>query len=501
MSKWLKGLAVAWWIAAPIVVTGVVAQIVSGLPFTLTNGTVADATQVMANFNQIVNNTNANGAKNGVNNDITALTALVTPLTPAQGGASLFIASAAGGGTANAQTVTTTIPSTFALTTNYVVQFVPGATNTGAATLAVAGTAAKNVFKQSAGGAVALSGGELVSGQAAQVSYDGTQYILLGTSVSELVNAQTGASYTYLTSDHTKLVTASNAAAQAYTLPQAGTTFPAGWFVDAYNKSTNQAGIVTITPTTSTIDGAATLVLNPGGAARIVSDGTNYQVAQKTGFLVVSTQFFSSSGTYNRRPGLVYAIVECIGGGGGGGGGTATVGTLNIGAGGGAGSYSRALVSAAAMGASQTVTVAAGSGGGSAGNNNGTAGGDVSFGAICIGKGGSGGGFGAANTAGVPGAGGVAGTGNVFTSTGAPGLGSFGNNGTGISGLTSAGGSTLFGAGAKPALVTTNGTTTGTNAGASGGGGGGGGGHNTNTTFAGGSGFSGFALVTEFSTQ
>ena len=49
------------------------AQIVGTLPFQLQNGTTADATQVMADFNKILNDVNANAAKNGINTDITAL--------------------------------------------------------------------------------------------------------------------------------------------------------------------------------------------------------------------------------------------------------------------------------------------------------------------------------------------------------------------------------------------------------------------------------------------
>lgn len=48
------------------------------LPITLLNGTVADAGQVMTDLNAIASNVNANGAANGVNSDITALTALQT---------------------------------------------------------------------------------------------------------------------------------------------------------------------------------------------------------------------------------------------------------------------------------------------------------------------------------------------------------------------------------------------------------------------------------------
>lgn len=104
-------------------------------------------------------------------------------------------------------------------------------------------------------------------------------------SAASLSNAQTGTSYTFLDGDRAKLVTASNAAAQAYTLPQAGaaSAFQAGWYSDIKNNSTALAGIVTITPTTSTINGATTLQLIPGQGVRIVSDGTNYQVAGSYG--------------------------------------------------------------------------------------------------------------------------------------------------------------------------------------------------------------------------
>lgn len=103
----------------------------------------------------------------------------------------------------------------------------------------------------------------------------GTPITATGTiRVSRPVNAQTGTTYTYLTGDRGKLVTHSNAAAIAGTLPQATGTFPAGWAMIVKNKG---AGTLTITPTTSTIDGAATLALTTGQWAEIVSDGTNYQ--------------------------------------------------------------------------------------------------------------------------------------------------------------------------------------------------------------------------------
>ena len=60
--------------------------IVGALPFTLQNGTTADATQVMADFNSIKTDVNTNGAASGANSDITSLAGLTTPLSIAQGG-------------------------------------------------------------------------------------------------------------------------------------------------------------------------------------------------------------------------------------------------------------------------------------------------------------------------------------------------------------------------------------------------------------------------------
>lgn len=92
---------------------------------------------------------------------------------------------------------------------------------------------------------------------------------------AELVNAQIGTTYTFVDGDRAKLVTTSNAAAIAATLPQAGATslFIAGWFVDIQNRG---VGTLTITPTTSSIDGAATLAIPTGQGVRVFSDGTNY---------------------------------------------------------------------------------------------------------------------------------------------------------------------------------------------------------------------------------
>jgi hypothetical protein len=88
--------------------------------------------------------------------------------------------------------------------------------------------------------------------------------------------AVTGTSDTLNDSDLGYVVTYSNASAVAVSLAQASVSnlFMDGWAVWVKNKG---AGAVTITPATSTIDGAATLVLAQNQGALIWSDGTNYQ--------------------------------------------------------------------------------------------------------------------------------------------------------------------------------------------------------------------------------
>lgn len=61
----------------------------NGYPFLLANNQTADATQVMANFTNILTCANANLAHNAANSDITSLNGLTIPLSAAQGGTGL----------------------------------------------------------------------------------------------------------------------------------------------------------------------------------------------------------------------------------------------------------------------------------------------------------------------------------------------------------------------------------------------------------------------------
>lgn len=126
----------------------------------------------------------------------------------------------------------------------------------------------------------------LDSGSSALIMSDGANYralIIERNGVS--VNAQTGTSYTFLTGDRGRLVTQTNASASAYTLPSATTAgFGANWFTYVQNRG---PGALTITPATSTIDGASTLALATNQGCLLASDGTNYFTAR--GFTGIST--------------------------------------------------------------------------------------------------------------------------------------------------------------------------------------------------------------------
>lgn len=99
------------------------------------------------------------------------------------------------------------------------------------------------------------------------------------------VNAQVGTTYTLLNTDRSKLLTFKNAAAIAVTLPVIGATFPLGWQCLISNQG---AGTATLTPTTSTIDGAASLTLTTGQGVTLISDGTNYFTVRGLGTIVAT---------------------------------------------------------------------------------------------------------------------------------------------------------------------------------------------------------------------
>jgi hypothetical protein len=96
-------------------------------------------------------------------------------------------------------------------------------------------------------------------------------FTLVGAPVSA---ANTAGTYTIAAADRTSLLTQNSAGASAWTLPQAGSAgFTGNYFVTVRNIG---AGTTTITPTTSTINGASSIALTTNQYAQIYSDNTNY---------------------------------------------------------------------------------------------------------------------------------------------------------------------------------------------------------------------------------
>lgn len=253
MKKFLKHLLVSLSLAIPAMTLTVGAQVVSPLPYTLTNNTIADANQVMANFNQIVNDTNLNAATAGVNSNITQLIGLTTPLTPTQGGSSVYTFGTSTG-SANAQVVGSPSPTGYAVAQGRRITFVAGFTNTGATTLNVNSTGALNAFKNTTSGVQALSGGELVAGAVADVWYDGTQYVLLSASPQALVPSCAVSDY-------------------------GGHTVPSGWTLlngASFNRTTQSALMACLNRTfAATTTSASTSV--------VVADSSLFQVGWYVG--------------------------------------------------------------------------------------------------------------------------------------------------------------------------------------------------------------------------
>lgn len=155
-----------------------------------------------------------------------------------------------------------------------------------------------------------------------------------------------------------------------------------------------------------------------------VTDAAGITISGLTPVVTVKRQIFSTNGTYTPSTGMLYAIVEVLGGGGGSGGiADITGANYGISGGGAAGGYCQKLLDAATIGASQAITIGAGGAGGAAGANPGSTGGTSSFGAILTSTGGAGGGAG------------VIGTAAISVAQSVPGAGSGGDiNGQGCEG-------------------------------------------------------------------
>lgn len=403
--------------AALILATYAMADIIGSLPYNLTNGTTADATQVMANYQKIIDDTNANGAHNGANSDITALLGLTTPIGPTSGGTNLWYGGTSTG-SANAQAVATLVPNSYTLTSGYSATFVAGFTNTGATTLALNGTTAKNIFKRTPAGISALTGGEIVAATMTMVRYDGTQYQLISdvqvpfgpltdiTSVGGAPDLGTAGSHN-VNITGTTTVTAFGSSAN--------TTFP------IYNVVFASALTLTHNGTSLIIPGAANILTETGGNARVlylgsgnwrVLDYTHGSIRPQTGQLS-RVNVYTANDTWTKAANENSVLFICTGGGGAGGGTSNTAaGELSAGAGGGAGGWAQIYKTAPAA----TYTLTVGAGGTGVSDATGNTGGNTTVGAILTCNGGVGGAR-IANTAGtttaVGGAGGTASSGDL----------------------------------------------------------------------------------------
>ena len=154
--------------------------IVTAVPNVFTNGTVADATLVNADYAALVAQINAGAAENGANVSITSLLGLTTPLSAAQGGTQFFSAGTTTG-LVNVLAATTLTPTLgFALTAGVTVAATINITNTLAATLNVNGTGAVAINKNTAAGLAVLTGGELIAGQRLFFTYTGSVWVPVG---------------------------------------------------------------------------------------------------------------------------------------------------------------------------------------------------------------------------------------------------------------------------------------------------------------------------------
>jgi microcystin-dependent protein len=231
------------------------------VPFNLQNGTTADASQVMANYNAILTCLLNNTAESGANASITSLSGLTTALSLAQGGTPVYT----GGTSAGANAITATAsPASFSLTTGFKLVFVAGGSNTAAATLNVSGTGIKSLFRQTPAGVGAMVGGEIIAGQLVEAVYDGTQYQM--TSQPALGHVP-GEVFDYAGAAGCPV---GSTIANGGVLVQA--TFPALNTVLGATWGSNAGGNFTLPD----LRGRATFSTDSGGSARITAAGGNF---------------------------------------------------------------------------------------------------------------------------------------------------------------------------------------------------------------------------------
>lgn len=399
------------------------------------------------------------------------------------------------GGTSTAYTLTSNqVFNSLANMNGAMVAFIPNVTSGGTATLNVDGLGAK-ALRTSPG--VELQNGALILGTvyvATYVNADSAWY--LQGAVAPAINwVAAGGTANAITATYSPAIAA---------LYDGLTCF---FRATAANSTT--------TPTFAPNGLTAHTITRNGGSAVRVGDipaanaeiilrynlaNTRWELVNplaKVGGVVIQT--FTGSGTYTPTSGMLYCIVEVVGGGGAGGGaGNGGAGNITVGGGGGAGGYTRKALTSATVGASQTVTI--GAGGVGANGGNGGAGGNTTFGALLTANGGAGGTESANQTTSViqGGASGGSASGgdfNINGQTGYDGWGFVGTNGLCQGG---AGGNSPFSGAGTPAMGGPVSALDGVGAVGFGSGGGGAFNNQNSTTKTGGAGSGGAVIVTEF---
>jgi len=197
----------------------------------------------------------------------------------------VFVGEATASG--NAYSITSPTPSGFTLTDQYVVRWVPPATNTGASTLNVGATGATAVEVQTDGGFSALVGGELSGGQEYDTSYNSTCtcFVLLNKVGASVTDKTAG--YTVTAADWAAQNGYISTAAQTFTLPVSSSLSPNGKVsifalsgnltiapnaADAINGGTTGASV--------TVAAGNSVVLTTNGAGKIRAQVSVGQVSQ-----------------------------------------------------------------------------------------------------------------------------------------------------------------------------------------------------------------------------
>lgn len=263
------------------------AAIISPLPVTLTNGTTADANQVMSNFNAILNNVNANAAplatsaQTNITNtfaqpqivpNATAVGHTVNAGQIQQNNLTYF----ADSGAANAYVVTAAPAwSSYVAGANVYVKIVNA--NTTSSTLNVNGLGAKAVLNEDLSNTEANA---LLAGGLYHFVYDGTQFVIIGKNNTAPTQSSNDNSTKVATTAFVYLQVPAGAI-----MDFAGTTTPTGWQLcdgsSLLRAGTFAALFAAIGTTWGSVDGTHFTVPDLRGRATI-DDGTGAGLSVRT---------------------------------------------------------------------------------------------------------------------------------------------------------------------------------------------------------------------------